>query len=140
MEELGVILLIVFGILSLILFFKVWAMCNDVHKITRKILKEDRFKSGPNREEAIFHSEIAAVKELIFCGKTDEAKYTLKRMLYQFVLLKMEWTNYPQRFAMTNTPECTIESNKKAERVIELMESIGETIENKEDYIIPINK
>ena len=37
METLVVLLYIVFGILSLILFFKVWGMCNNVRKIVDKL-------------------------------------------------------------------------------------------------------
>lgn len=140
MEGFTIVLVIIFGILSLILFFKMWVMCNDVYKIRRKILGEDKFKSSSNTENHAYDSIIANIKELIFCDKNEEAKYELKKLLYQFVLLKKEWTDYPHRFGVVYSTEWIIESNKRAERVLELLESIGETIENKEEYIIPINK
>ena len=140
MEGSTIVLVIIFGILSLILFFKMWAMCNDVRKIRRRLFKEDRYKVGPEAEDDLFKSEIAEIKELIFCGKIDDAKFALRSILYQFVLLKKEWTDYPHRFGVMYSTEWTIESNKRVERVIELLESIGEAIENKEDFIIPINK
>ena len=140
MEGFTIVLVIVFGILSLILFFKMWAMCNDVYKIRRRLFKEDRYKVGPEAEDDLFKSEIAEIKELIFCGKIDDAKFALRSILYQFVLLKKEWSDFPHRFGVVYSTEWIIESNKRAERVIELLESIGEAIENKEDFIIPINK
>lgn len=140
MEGFTIVLVIIFGILSLILFFKMWVMCNDVYKIRRRLFKEDRYKVGPEAEDDLFKSEIAEIKELIFCDKNEEAKYELKKLLYQFVLLKKEWIDFPHRFGVMYSTEWIIESNKRAERVLELLESIGETIENKEEYIIPINK
>lgn len=37
MENFIIILLLIFGILQIILFFKIWNMCNNVKMITRKL-------------------------------------------------------------------------------------------------------
>lgn len=39
---------VVWGILSIILFFKVWGMCNDVAKLTNYIMNKD--KEMPNND------------------------------------------------------------------------------------------
>ena len=36
-----VLISVIFGILSLILFFKVWGMCNNISRINKKINKND---------------------------------------------------------------------------------------------------
>lgn len=136
MEELGVVLVIIFGILSLILFFKVWAMCNNVKQILRKMDEKPVYRYSVNTSPDLLNSEMANVQELIFCGKTEEAKWELKRLLYQFVLERKEWDEYPTRYGS----QYIVESNKKAERIMELLESIGETIQNKEEILIPTDK
>lgn len=136
MEELGVVLLIVFGILSLILFFKVWAMCNNVKKILQKINEETRYKYAVNTDESTFRSEMANIRELIFCDKKEEARYELKRLLYQFTLKKKEWSEEPYRYSSGYIAD----SNKKVEDIIALLESVGEVIENKDEILIPTDK
>ena len=136
MEELGVVLVIIFGILSLILFFKVWAMCNNVKKILRKMDEKPVYRYSVNTSPDLLNSEMANVRELIFCGKTEEAKCELKRLLYQFVLERKEWDEQPNRYGALYIER----SNQKAEMIIELLASIGETIENKEDILIPTDK
>jgi hypothetical protein len=34
------ILLLIYGILSAILFFKIWRMCNDVHKVMQHLIPQ----------------------------------------------------------------------------------------------------
>lgn len=41
MEDFMVLISVIFGILSLILFFKVWGMCNNISRINKKINKND---------------------------------------------------------------------------------------------------
>lgn len=41
MEPLFIILYLVWGVLCLILFFKVWRMCNDVRRIKNRLIKND---------------------------------------------------------------------------------------------------
>ena len=139
MEELTFVLVVVFGFLSLILFFKVWGMCNNVKKIRQNLLKaneETRYRYGVNTSPDVLNSEMANIRELIFCGKTEEAKCELKRLLYQFVLERKEWDEQPNRYGALYIER----SNQKAEMIIELLASIGETIENKEDILIPTDK
>ena len=63
------IVIIVFGILQIILFFKLWGMTNDVKKIR---------KSLPN-----VSSDLSPAKMEFIIGKTDKAKEMLKK---EFVL------------------------------------------------------
>lgn len=59
MEVFLILVLIVFGILSLVLFFKVWGMCNDVREINvimRQMRKEENARDAAEkytREEEI---------------------------------------------------------------------------------------
>lgn len=136
MEGFTIVLVIIFGILSLILFIKMWVMCNNVKKILHKMEAETKYKYAVNTSSEIFNSEMASARELIFCGKIEEAKCELKRILYQFTYERKEWKECPERFGSSYIEAM----NRRAERVIELLESTGETIDNKEDFIIPINK
>ena len=63
------IVIIVFGILQIILFFKLWGMTNDVKKIR---------KSLPN-----VSSDLSPAKMEFIIGNTDKAKEMLKK---EFVL------------------------------------------------------
>ena len=63
------IVIIVFGILQIILFFKLWGMTNDVKKIR---------KSLPN-----VSSDLSTAKMEFIIGNTDKAKEMLKK---EFVL------------------------------------------------------
>ena len=63
------IVIIVFGILQIILFFKLWGMTNDVQKIR---------KSLPN-----VSSDLSPAKMEFIIGNTDKAKEMLKK---EFVL------------------------------------------------------
>lgn len=45
MNELVVAIVVVFGILQLILFFKLWGMTNDIKEIKNKYLRADNIKS-----------------------------------------------------------------------------------------------
>lgn len=40
MDVIYFILLLIYGILSTILFFKVWRMCNDVHKVMQHLIPQ----------------------------------------------------------------------------------------------------
>lgn len=98
MEGFTIVLVIVFGILSLILFFKMWVMCNDVYKIRRKILGEDKFKSSSNTENYAYDPTIANIKELIFCDKNEEAKYELKKTTLSVCPSKKGMDRFPASF------------------------------------------
>ena len=45
------IILLIFGVLQIILFFKVWGMTNDIREIRNKYLKDEDEK---RREEAVY--------------------------------------------------------------------------------------
>ena len=85
MSETTTIIIIVFGILSIILFFKVWRMCNRVSKI-KEILEESikpkRYDYFENSSLEVLMAECRHIKEMAACGKIEEAKYNLKRLEY----------------------------------------------------------
>ena len=89
-ELLTIIMIIgmVFSILSLILFFKVWGMCNDVDAIMRKVTASPSksYHWSDNCTMRTFNKEIEEVKELIFCERTVEARQILKRLQYHLML------------------------------------------------------
>lgn len=83
---LGIVML-VFGILQIILFFKVWGMTNDVHAIKQQItpsqnlLKEIQ-KKNPNIESILFDAVYSDMQksfsgEYIFTPKSVREKYKL---------------------------------------------------------------
>ncbi|WP_195545844.1 hypothetical protein [Bacteroides finegoldii] len=45
------IILLIFGVLQIILFFKVWGMTNDIREIRNKFLKDEDEK---RREKAVY--------------------------------------------------------------------------------------
>ena len=63
MEDFMVLISVIFGILSLILFFKVWGMCNNISRINKKINKND---------------DIETTIEFLLCiGEKEKAKEVL---------------------------------------------------------------
>lgn len=58
--------MITFGILQIILFFKVWGMTNDVNKITKK-LQCDKDKTWNVRRALLYDDKELAKKELMDC-------------------------------------------------------------------------
>lgn len=68
MEEFITLVLAVFGVLQIILFFKIWIMTNDVRKILRQIPN----KSGLGYSEAQ-KEEIDAITDLLLKTKGKEA-------------------------------------------------------------------
>lgn len=59
MVEFVSIVIVIFGILQVILFFKLWGMTNDVRRLTDHFLSSDRLK---NRSESQ-HQESQAVNK-----------------------------------------------------------------------------
>ena len=81
------LILFVFGILSIILFFKVWGMCNKVKEI-KEILEKNN-QSKVKRYHYIYdtsiealRSEEALIQELAFCKKYDEAQLAFNRLQF----------------------------------------------------------
>ena len=63
MKELVIILYVVWAVLCLILFFKVWRMCNDVRCIKNKLIKNDDIE--------------ATIEFLLRIGEKEKAKEVL---------------------------------------------------------------
>ena len=70
---LGLIIVIVFGILQIILFFKMWKMCNDVGKSTAKlgILSDFIIENMPKAEKNKFER----------VSESDGNKYSVKQLV-----------------------------------------------------------
>lgn len=64
------IVLLIFGILQIILFFKMWGMTNDVTKITKK-LQCDKDKTWNVRRALLYGDKDLAKKELMDCIISD---------------------------------------------------------------------
>lgn len=94
MEEITSIIIFVFGILSLILFFKVWGMCNNVKAIREELSKHPRYHYAANSSQEMFKSEITAIEEALFCGRKHEAEEMLKRLQFH---IKKEDELYAKR-------------------------------------------
>lgn len=58
MDTIYFILLLIYGILSAILFFKVWRMCNDVHKVMQHLIPPT---TNDNNSNSIDGSTLAIV-------------------------------------------------------------------------------
>ena len=87
METILAIIFIVFGILQIILFFKIWGMTNDVREIKNKYLKRDGddITSLHNDSDLSDNSipikdndeviEIGSSRRMYVYGKTNDEKY-----------------------------------------------------------------
>ena len=73
MEVFIAIISLIWGILSLILFFKIWGMTNDVHRLTQEHFGELQLPKG---------DEAAFLRRHLIMGNTDIVRKTL---LAQFV-------------------------------------------------------
>lgn len=68
------IVLLVFGVLQIILFFKVWGMTNDVNKITSK-LQCEKDSTWNVRRALLYGDKELAKKELMNCIISDFEKF-----------------------------------------------------------------
>ena len=87
METLLGVIFIVFGLLQIILFFKIWGMTNDVREIKYKYLKRggDDITSLQNASDSIDESspikdndeviEIGSSRRMFVYGKTNDGQY-----------------------------------------------------------------
>jgi hypothetical protein len=71
MESFIALLILLFGVLQIVLFFKLWRMCNDIHELKNQFVKSSG-KSG----------EITNLDEWLKGGETnakndDEEKFTV---------------------------------------------------------------
>lgn len=68
------IILIIFGVLQIILFFKIWGMTNDVNKITSK-LQCEKDNTWNVRRALLYGDKELAKKELMNCIISDFEKF-----------------------------------------------------------------
>lgn len=70
MIDMLTIILLIFGVLQIILFFKMWLMTNDVCKITKK-LQCDKDQTWNVRRALLLNDKELAKKELMNCLISD---------------------------------------------------------------------
>ena len=77
------IIIITFGILQIILFFKIWGMTNDIKQIKNKYLSSDKFKRAttPSDQSTKFKVgdlviDIKTDKQMRIKDITEEGKYS----------------------------------------------------------------
>ena len=68
------IVLLIFGVLQIILFFKVWGMTNDVNRITKK-LQCEKDKTWNIRRALLYGDQERAKRELMDCIISDFEKF-----------------------------------------------------------------
>ncbi|MFK2371650.1 hypothetical protein ACIXUG_15095 [Bacteroides fragilis] len=68
------IVLLIFGVLQIILFFKVWGMTNDVNRITKK-LQCEKDKTWNIRRALLYGDQELAKRELMDCIISDFEKF-----------------------------------------------------------------
>lgn len=72
MEDFMILISVIFGILSLILFFKVWGMCNNVKKIKEHLIQVDDVEAKFNFLMSIKDKEKA--KEMLIANILSDKK------------------------------------------------------------------
>lgn len=90
--------IIIAGILDLILLIKIWRMTDDIREMKyelRKVLNNVRiirahsyFKYGQDECYEAFEEDMNEIEELIFCDRLDEARYRLKRLVFNINKVK----------------------------------------------------
>lgn len=86
METFMAIVFLVFGILQIILFFKVWGMTNNVKKIKEAFLEKDfpaeYLLVKPDLVKDAFYANIRKIDKLIYLGEKEAARCMLLSMKY----------------------------------------------------------
>lgn len=105
METFMAIVFLVFGILQIILFFKIWGMINNVKKIKDKLYENDfpveNLLEKTDSVKCTFYNNIRKINKLIYLGKEEDAKRMLLSMKYD---LEQESTNcIPEKFNILNS-------------------------------------
>lgn len=88
MTTLVSIIIIVFGVLQIILFFKIWAMTNDINAIRKKYTFSD-----------------SNVREYLLRGLPDDAYKALKDEIYMRMSYLMLYYHTEENFIKKATPE-----------------------------------
>ena len=86
METFMTIVFLVFGILQIILFFKIWGMTNNVKKIKEAFLEKDfpaeYLLVKPDLVKDAFYANIRKIDKLIYLGGKEAARRMLLSMKY----------------------------------------------------------
>ena len=86
METFMAIVFLVFGILQIILFFKIWGMTNNVKKIKDKLYENDfpveYLLVKPDLVKDVFYTNIRKIDKLIYSGEKETARRMLLSMKY----------------------------------------------------------
>ena len=86
METFMAIVFLVFGILQIILFFKIWGMTNNVKKIKEAFLEKDfpaeYLLVKPDLVKDAFYANIRKIDKLIYLGDKEAARRMLLSMKY----------------------------------------------------------
>ena len=86
METFMAIVFLVFGILQIILFFKIWGMTNNVKKIKDKLYENDfpveYLLVKPDLVKDAFYANIRKIDKLIYSGEKETARRMLLSMKY----------------------------------------------------------
>ena len=86
METFMAIVFLVFGILQIILFFKIWGMTNNVKKIKNKLFEGDfpaeYLYEKTNLVKDAFYANIRKIDKLIYLGDKVAARHILLLMRY----------------------------------------------------------
>lgn len=83
MEILISVVFLVFGVLQIILFFKIWGMTDDIKSIKEKYLKEDNFtdvteedETGDPLRKGVLVQNINTGKQMRIKEITQDGKYS----------------------------------------------------------------
>ena len=86
METFMAIVFLVFGILQIILFFKIWGMTNNVKKIKNKLFEGDfpaeYLYEKTNLVKDAFYANIRKIDKLIYLEDKEAARRMLLSMKY----------------------------------------------------------
>jgi len=79
------IIFIVFGILQICLFFKMWGMANNISKIRRGITYETGYMDATTTTGAVFKDTIKLAEKCIFVRDTKRAQEYLLSLKYDIL-------------------------------------------------------
>jgi hypothetical protein len=124
------VVLVIWGILEIILFFKIWGMTNDVEKLKNKLIE------GQSKDKDVYGNMLVGalrrdVRNLYYLGKKDEAFDLLNKYLY-YKLVNMVDTYSIYRDKENNRTYIHINENKTYvdDYVDTLMNSVKHLYEN----------
>lgn len=90
-SEIMTVIWIIAGIFSLILFCKIWRMTDDINElkyhirvIRRLVNKNPNYLYRHDTSYDAFSKDIEEIEELMYCEQAAEARYRLKKLMYNF--------------------------------------------------------